>query len=92
MPYRNVTTEVVCQSSDNPKDNWCKARFNFAKQFLMQGGKLDPTKTLDPPMPKTDDEGSKDVVGNSNRTFLVDEETPRDPAGNPTPLGLIKVS
>eukprot|EP00957_Ditylum_brightwellii_P035937 2723369-Ditylum_brightwellii.AAC.1 len=35
-------------------------------------------------MPRTDDEGSKDVVDNSNGTFVVDEETPRDSAGNPT--------
>eukprot|EP00957_Ditylum_brightwellii_P098718 7519774-Ditylum_brightwellii.AAC.1 len=66
MPHRNVTTEV--------------ARFNLAKQLLIRGGKLDPTKTLDPPMPRTDDEGSKDVVDNPNKTFVVDEETPRDPA------------
>eukprot|EP00957_Ditylum_brightwellii_P059695 4532287-Ditylum_brightwellii.AAC.1 len=75
-----MTTEVVCQGSDNPNDNWCKARFDLAKQLLIQGGKLDPTKTLDPPIPRTDDEGSEAVVDDSNRTFVVDEETPRDPA------------
>eukprot|EP00957_Ditylum_brightwellii_P202083 15328506-Ditylum_brightwellii.AAC.1 len=36
-------------------------------------------------MPRTDDEGSKDVVDDSNRTFVVEEETPRDPVGNPIP-------
>eukprot|EP00957_Ditylum_brightwellii_P134890 10284329-Ditylum_brightwellii.AAC.1 len=81
MPHRNVTTEVVvCQGSDNPNNNWCKARFNLAKKLLIQGGKLDPTKTLDPPMPRTDGEGSKTVVDDSNGTFVVHEETPRDPA------------
>eukprot|EP00957_Ditylum_brightwellii_P135264 10314154-Ditylum_brightwellii.AAC.1 len=61
MPHRNVTIEVVCQGSDNPKDDRCKSRFNLAKQLLIRGGKLDLTKTLDSPMPRTDEEGSEDV-------------------------------
>eukprot|EP00957_Ditylum_brightwellii_P143359 10921391-Ditylum_brightwellii.AAC.1 len=36
-------------------------------------------------MPRTDDEGSKAVVDDSNGNFVDDEETPKDPAGNPIP-------
>eukprot|EP00957_Ditylum_brightwellii_P211215 15365904-Ditylum_brightwellii.AAC.1 len=34
-------------------------------------------------MPRTDGEGNEDAMENSNRTFVVDEEALRDPAGNP---------
>ena len=52
MDYDDVYTEHVCQGSDNPHDNWCIARFNFAKQMLIRMGLLDPTKTPDPPPPQ----------------------------------------
>eukprot|EP00957_Ditylum_brightwellii_P042223 3197525-Ditylum_brightwellii.AAC.1 len=51
MDYDDVCTEHVCQGSDNPHDNWCNVRFNFAKQMLIKMGVLDPTKTPDPPLP-----------------------------------------
>eukprot|EP00957_Ditylum_brightwellii_P055466 4202341-Ditylum_brightwellii.AAC.1 len=42
--------------SDDPHDNWCKARFNLNKQLLIRCGKLDPTISLDLVLPKKDGE------------------------------------
>eukprot|EP00957_Ditylum_brightwellii_P091084 6934513-Ditylum_brightwellii.AAC.1 len=46
MDYDDVYTEHVCQSFDNPHNNWCTAMFNFAQQMLIRMGLLDPTKLL----------------------------------------------
>jgi hypothetical protein len=86
MDHEEVATEQICQGSDDPHDNWCLARFDFVKQTLIRFGLLDPTKTLDPPLPRK--EGEEEKEGKEKEDLPSDapnDDAPRDPAGNPIP-------
>mmetsp|Transcript_15110 Transcript_15110/g.22064 ORF Transcript_15110/g.22064 Transcript_15110/m.22064 type:complete len:362 (-) Transcript_15110:465-1550(-) len=80
MVHTQVTTEHVSQGSDDPHDNWCKARFNLNKQLLIQCGKLDPTVTLDPVLPKKDGETIEKVSTAPNDANY--DDGPKDLNGN----------